>query len=483
MICGKCGKNNPDGAAFCRFCGNRLQNAGDPNTPNMIHAQPQAPGHVPPHASGYVQPQASEYVRPQAPGYTQPQAPGYGPAGAYGTGPRTGGGYTDPYGRASYGAAPDGRAYVAPGAARPVSKWLIAVIAEAAVLLILLVTASTLFHQAGSVDRKAKKYFVSLVNGNYKKAFSYLNLKKDKFINPDELELAMSDTDFSEVDNYYVQDSSVLYDGYYGTGHKAGELGRTYIAFYRNRGASYDSQYYIQMAKSGKGGKWYVSSDSLVSKNAVINVPRGAKVTVDDIEVPEKYADEENNNDYGPEVVSYTIPQLFSGPHYISVEADGCEELRRVWYVSGDGDYCTLLDLRRTRETMEGLQAQAASNMQRIYQAILSKQSFDTIADLFTANPEQLKNIRSEYESLAADMHGDSYWVTSMSFQNLEAESTTGEPSVRLSFHCAGAYQEKYYDGEIGSEQGESDCEMYFNFQQENGSWVQNSLGCQRIYF
>ena len=100
MICGKCGKNNPDGAAFCRFCGNRLQNAGDPNTPNMIHAQPQAPGHVPPHASGYVQPQASEYVRPQAPGYTQPQAPGYGPAGAYGTGPRTGGGYTDPYGRA-----------------------------------------------------------------------------------------------------------------------------------------------------------------------------------------------------------------------------------------------------------------------------------------------------------------------------------------------------------------------------------------------
>ena len=58
MIGGKCGKNNPDGAAFCRFCGNRLRNAGDPNTPNMIHAQPQAPGHVQP-PMGLVQPQAS----------------------------------------------------------------------------------------------------------------------------------------------------------------------------------------------------------------------------------------------------------------------------------------------------------------------------------------------------------------------------------------------------------------------------------------
>ena len=514
MICQKCGNNNPDGASFCRFCGNRLRNEGDPNTPNMAHArpqvpaygqpqasdyvqpqtpdyvqpqapgygQPQAPGYGQPQAPGYGQPQAAGYGQPQAPGYGQPQAPGYGGAGAYGSGPRMGSAYTDPYGRSPYGAAPDGRAYPAPGTSRPVSRWLIAVIAEAAVLLMVLVIASTLFHQAGSVDRKAGKYFVSLVNGNYKKAFSYLNLKKDKFINPDQLELAMGGTDFSEVDNYYIQDYRGLYDGYYGTSHKANELGRTYVAFYRNKGASYDSQYYIQMAKSGKGGKWYVSSDSLVVRNAKINVPRGAAVTVDDIEVPEKYA-EEGSNDYGPDVISYTIPQLFSGAHYISVKADGCEELRRVWYVSGNGDSCSLLDLRRTRETMESLQAQAASNMQRIYQAILNKESFDSVADLFTSDPDQLKYIREDYERLAENMHGDSYWVTSMSFQNLEARSTTGEPSVRLSFHCAGAYQEKYYDGEIGSEQGESDCEMYFNFQQENGSWVQNSLGCQRIYF
>lgn len=502
MICQKCGNNNPDGASFCRFCGNRLQSAGDPNTPNVAPAQPQAPGYggpqapeyVQPQAPGYGQPQASDYVQPQAPGYGGPQASdyaraqapgygGYGGAGAYGSDPRMGGGYTDPYGRAPYGAAPDGRAYVAPGATRPVSRWLIAVIAEAAALLILLVIASTLFHQAGSVDRKAKKYFVSLVNGNYKKAFSYLNLKKDKYINPDQLELAMSGTDFSEVDNYYIQDSRGLFDGYYGTSHNANELGRTYVAFYRNKGASYDSQYYIQMVKSGKGGKWYVSSDSLVVKDAKINVPRGATVTVDDIEVPEKYADGESSGEYGPDVVSYTIPQLFSGAHYISVKADGCEELRRVWYVNGNGDYCSLLDLRRTRETMESLQAQAASNMQRIYQAILNKESFDTVADLFTSNPDQLKYIREDYERLAENMRGDSYWVTSMSFENIEAESNTGEPSVKLTFHCAGAYQEKYYDGEIGSNQGESDCEMYFNFQQENGSWVQNSLGCQRIYF
>ena len=238
MICQKCGNNNPDGASFCRFCGNRLRNEGDPNTPNMAHArpqvpaygqpqasdyvqpqtpdyvqpqapgygQPQAPGYGQPQAPGYGQPQAAGYGQPQAPGYGQPQAPGYGGAGAYGSGPRMGSAYTDPYGRSPYGAAPDGRAYPAPGTSRPVSRWLIAVIAEAAVLLMVLVIASTLFHQAGSVDRKAGKYFVSLVNGNYKKAFSYLNLKKDKFINPDQLELAMGGTDFSEVDNYYIQD-------------------------------------------------------------------------------------------------------------------------------------------------------------------------------------------------------------------------------------------------------------------------------------
>ena len=365
----------------------------------------------------------------------------------------------------------------------PVSKWLIALIGEAVAAFIVFVIVVTLFNGSGSADKTAEKFFVSLVNGNYKKAFSCMNLDKDDFINPKELEFAVSTYDFSKVDNYTVKDSNDYYGSSYGYRDYEDELGKNYVVLYRNKGDSYNTELDINMVKSGKSGKWYVSSGNLIVENFVIYVPAGAKLKIDGIDVSDKYAKAGEDDYTEKEYLVYTIPRIFRGQHYISVTQDGFQELRDAYYVDGYDNSCDMTDQMLSRETMEEINELAVANMQKIYQAALKKQSFETIADLFTADSEELEYIREDYENLVSRMSGEDYWVSSIEFQEITAEASAYSPYTNLMFSCTGSCHEKSYSGEIEDYTGEAECDMTFNFKLEDGNWVQTSLGCQYIYF
>ena len=553
MICEKCGNNNPDGAAFCRFCGNKMQSAGGFTAPgaNMEEGydnpayNAQAPDSSPAPHSGERRVSAAharlmnmenEQAAAGNPrGYTRGNPNGYGPYGGgpdagrspYGGGPDVGrgpyGGGPDvgrgPYGGGPYGGNPNGYGPygggpgmgnpnargpygsgpyermdydgpvggpVKPGPVSkslPVSKWLIALIGEAVAAFIVFVIVVTLFNGSGSADKTAEKFFVSLVNGNYKKAFSCMNLDKDDFINPKELEFAVSTYDFSKVDNYTVKDSNDYYGSSYGYRDYEDELGKNYVVLYRNKGDSYNTELDINMVKSGKSGKWYVSSGNLIVENFVIYVPTGAKLKIDGIDVSDKYAKAEEDDYTEKEYLVYTIPRIFRGQHYISVTQDGFQELRDAYYVDGYDNSCDMTDQMLSRETMEEINELAVANMQKIYQAALQKQSFETIADLFTADSEDLEYIRDDYENLVSRMSGEDYWVSAIEFQEITAEASAYSPYSNLMFSCTGSCHEKSYSGDVESYTGEADCDLSFNFKMENGNWVQTSLGCQYIYF
>ena len=565
MICNKCGKMNPDAAAFCRFCGNNLKEtdgnaAGGINRKednvnytgstdasgdrriSAAHARLMNMEEQNKRASNYAGAPAAHSPYGGTPNPNDPygRAPNSGglyggtpnPNDSYGRTPNSGGPYggtpnpndpygrapnsggfyggtpnpndpygrapnpNDPYGRATnpggpYGRNPDGRSPYgmdpyggARGKTAPVlSQWMIIVLAEAAAAFIILIIAITMISSGNSVDKKVEKFFVAVVNGNYKKAFSSMNLEKDKFINPSEFKLFLAQEDFSEVDNFTVQDYNDTYDAYgYGVRAKNNELGRTYTILYRNKGEASDSSIRIDMVKSGKSGKWYVSSGMMIVEQPSIRVLRGAKLTIDGIEVPEKYASDETDEYYNKEITVYTIPRMFEGSHYVSVTAEGYQETRRVWDLY-DSYSLDLTDMLYSNETLDALQAQSVNNMQRIYQAVLHDESFDAIADLFTADPESREDIKSDYEDLRDNMRRDDWWVTSMDMKEIQAVSSAYWPHADLSFTCSGGYKEKNYSGEVQSYTGESSCSLNFNFIQENGVWVQSSLGCERIYF
>ena len=564
MICEKCGKNNPDVAAFCRFCGNPLQNAagaaayganlGEAHTDSSRNAP--ASNYYPAANSSRNAPVSNYYPAPNssrnAPvseydpaAYSSRNASvsEYDPAANYGErrvsaaharlmnmenkraaagNPR---GYAggNPNGYNTYGGGqnagnpngyntyrggqnagnpntrgpyrgrpnamgPNGRNPYdgsAAGARKSLasSKWLFLLIGEAVAAFIIFVVVITLFSGNGTADATAERYFISLVNGNYKNAFSCMDLEEDDFINYKELEFAMSSYDFSRVDNYKLEKANVNYEYSNAYRNNDDELGKTCVILFRNKGDSYDSRFDINMVKSGKSGKWYVSSGDLITENFGIVIPVGASLKIDEINVPDKYAKVQKDEYSGAEYLVYTIPRIFRGQHYISVTRDGFQEYRNMYFVDGRDYHCDMTDQMLSRETMEKINALAVTNMQKIYQAALNKQGFETIADLFTSDPEKLGDIESEYNDLVSRMNSEDYWVSSLDIQEITAESDAENPSSNLTFSCSGNCHRKNYSGEIEDQTGEADCNMSFNFKLENENWVQTNLGCRYIYF
>ena len=544
MICEKCGKNNPDVAAFCRFCGNPLQNAAGAAAygANLGEAHTDSSRNAP--ASNYYPRNApvseydpAAYSSRNAPVSEYDPAANYGerrvsaaharlmnmenkraaagnPRGyaggnpngynSYGGGPQAGNpnGYNtygggqnagNPNTRGPYRGSPnamgpngrnpyDGSAAGVRKSLAP-SKWLFLLIGEAVAAFIIFVVVITLFSGNGTADATAERYFISLVNGNYKNAFSCMDLEEDDFINYKELEFAMSSYDFSRVDNYKLEKANANYEYSNAYRNNDDELGKTCVILFRNKGDSYDSRFDINMVKSGKSGKWYVSSGDLITENFGIVIPVGASLKIDEINVPDKYAKVQKDEYSGAEYLVYTIPRIFRGQHYISVIRDGFQEYRNMYFVDGRDYHCDMTDQMLSRETMEKINALAVTNMQKIYQAALNKQGFETIADLFTSDPEKLGDIESEYNDLVSRMNSEDYWVSSLDIQEITAESDAENPSSNLSFSCSGNCHKKNYSGEIEDQTGEADCNMSFNFKLENENWVQTNLGCRYIYF
>ena len=549
MICEKCGKNNPDVAAFCRFCGNPLQNAAGAAAygANLGEAHTDSSRNAPV-SNYYPAPNSSRnapvseydpaaYSSRNAPVSEYDPAANYGerrvsaaharlmnmenkraaagnPRGyaggnpngynSYGGGPQAGNpnGYNtygggqnagNPNTRGPYRGSPnamgpngrnpyDGSAAGVRKSLAP-SKWLFLLIGEAVAAFIIFVVVITLFSGNGTADATAERYFISLVNGNYKNAFSCMDLEEDDFINNKELEFAMSSYDFSRVDNYKLEKANVNYEYSNAYRNNDDELGKTCVILFRNKGDSYDSRFDINMVKSGKSGKWYVSSGDLITENFGIMIPVGASLKIDEINVPDKYAKVQKDEYSGTEYLVYTIPRIFRGQHYISVIRDGFQEYRNMYFVDGRDYHCDMTDQMLSRETMEKINALAVTNMQKIYQAALNKQGFETIADLFTSDPEKLGDIESEYNDLVSRMNSEDYWVSSLDIQEITAESDAENPSSNLTFSCSGNCHRKNYSGEIEDQTGEADCNMSFNFKLENENWVQTNLGCRYIYF
>lgn len=82
IACRTCGNENPEGAAYCQYCGAGLQQATPPlasypqpaQPPNAAPAQPQAQGSYQPPAPGYQQSYGQPYGQPYG-GAFQPPAP------------------------------------------------------------------------------------------------------------------------------------------------------------------------------------------------------------------------------------------------------------------------------------------------------------------------------------------------------------------------------------------------------------------------
>ena len=261
------------------------------------------------------------------------------------------------------------------------------------------------------------------------------------------------------------------------------ELGRNVTILYRNEGDESDSWFDVSVTKSGKKGGWYVSSNQLFADNLQLVVPSGAEVSVDGVTLEPDEGGDYSLTDNGDGTAAYQISRLFTGRHLVTVAADGREEAARVWEVYGDGDYYEVTDLLYSEAAINNLQTLAAENMRRIYQGALSGQDFSELADIFTSDQDMLESIRQAYENMREELEGEYTQVNSLDFYNMQAYSQNYEARVTLSFEYQASYTRKSWSDELTNENTQNSDSLDFVFVQENGNWVQTSLGCDALYF
>ena len=497
MYCPNCGQKNGDDAVFCMRCGSRIPDAvqPEPMQPEPIRSEPIQPEPMQPEPirSGPMQ---ADTMQPGEDPYGEIPDAAAGPAddvydydAYYGQsavrpddrqmgGRRRisaasarlernraayGGGYGYGYGRTPY----------APRAA--VSKWMLAAAAEFCALMFVIYLAAGAISQINSPEKTAERFFVSLVNGDMRKAFDSLGVEESVLVNADTFRLAVSEQDLSRVTNYTVRSDS---------GDTGGSgLGKTVTVLYRNEGDENDSYMDINVIKSGKKNEWYVSSNAYFSSNVRITVPSGGSVTVDGISLPEEYA-EQNQDENGRETAVYTIPKIFKGTHYLTVSAAGREDASRTWSVYSDEDSCDMTDLLYSEEAVAELQQLAVSNMYQIYEAAMAAQDFSAVSGLFTGDPERQADIREDYDYLKERFGNDSTRVSAISFQEIRASTWNSQTDVDLSFAYTGNYiRVDSWNNTTSTETIEDTGSLHFEFVREDGAWVQTQLGCSSLYF
>ena len=335
-----------------------------------------------------------------------------------------------------------------------------------------------------SAEHKAKQYFVALVNEDYDSVYSLFNINteddKNFLLKKDGIKQYRASAGLTDVLNYKVNDNSPFWKM-----DKGDDIRKEVVISYTNRGDSKEHTFTVNLVKES-AKKYYIFDDwsidyvGIAASNVKINVAEGAKVKVDDVEIPEKYL----TTGEVPGDSTYTIPIIFTGNHKIEVSKDGLETLKRNETVTGNNDNISLDDMRLSKDTAEALEELAINNMKSVYLAALNGDSFDKIKDIFVQDTDSLNLVKAEYDELAQGLNNDSRHVTKIDFTSVNTEIDVTEPVVTKTvfYQIYFSYYYRPWFGDPEWKDSNNTGSMYIRteFKYVDGKWLQTDLGCKK---
>lgn len=336
-----------------------------------------------------------------------------------------------------------------------------------------------------SAEHKAKEYFVALVNEDYDSVYSLFNInssdEKNFLLKKDGLKQYRASMGLTDVLNYKVNDDNKSFWKF----EKSDDIRKEVVISYTNRGDSNEHYFTVNLVKESAKkyyifDEWSIDYVGIASSNVKINVLEGAKVKVDDIEIPEKYSSK------GQLIggTTYTIPMIFAGKHKIEVSLGGMETLKLTETIKGNNDTLFFDDMRLSKETAEELQELAITNMKSVYLAAINNESFDKIKDIFVQDEETLKSIKTLYEELAQGLNNDSRHVTKIDFNTVNTEINSTEAvvtkSVTYQIYYSYYYTPWFGDPEWRDSNNMGNLYIRSEFKYVDGKWLQTDLGCDK---
>lgn len=222
--------------------------------------------------------------------------------------------------------------------------------------------------------------------------------------------------------------------------------------------------------------QWKVTNADCVVRNVDVEVPEGAKVTFNQVELSKEWASEKDG------LTCYTIPELFRGEYQVEISMEGMKTYRILFQTYEESIHISRME--PTDEIKEALAEQLVTDAQEIVQNAIDGKSFSSVEAYFDESAIEENDIKDAYEQLQklagkGDNSGlVSYEVSDLVVNYEKCDYSEQGMIIRLS--ATGNYKESkwrerfFHDPELKSEDGEVTIRVtYVNV---DGKWRLTAL-------
>jgi len=357
----------------------------------------------------------------------------------------------------------------------PKAKMGIIIAAVVCVLLIAFIATGSIL---SNPERVVKKFFSSTMAGEWDKAFKYVDLPEGEFITKDLFEKALEDEETSDITNFEVTEEE----------YSDSDISKTYYITYYEAGSS-KSTTYVDVVKSGKfmlfWDNYKVSADDLVTKNLRITVNAGSKLYLDDIEVGDKYVEEDT--DSNSTTKTYKIDYVFMGDHKVKATHDVYEDVEKERsFTYKSDDTISLMGSTQVKDSIVKERQTAAENdMKTIFAAAIANKDFNTIKDLCVSDSSYQNKIKSAYESFLSKTYNSGYGITKVDYTSISTDASSGTkdsaPYVKVTVKAK--VSADYNTKKDGTKNTTDTISSTFTYMYKDGQWKLSAVSLDSIYF
>lgn len=305
----------------------------------------------------------------------------------------------------------------------------------------------------------ATEYLDALISNDANRIYNSLNLSGDTtFTTKEEFVKLFEDesNSFENVANYKLTDIT----------YNEGNLSATVKFTIALKDSSDDETISIKVVKNSKKklfvfDNWQVANinNSIIVDNYQLSVPKSSKVSVNNIELNDKYL---NNEKSTSELDVYVIPQIFVSEATIKTTLPCGIVIEEVESISNyNSSYTTSISVDNLDETMQTkLKEQIKSDLTNIYANIIAKKDWNSIKESYSYNNVDLSNLKEEYEEMYDDLVTDSditlkkFEITDVKISDIALKNGRLEIDAKYSYNYSIEY--KNYNNEVKTKDGKS---------------------------
>lgn len=354
---------------------------------------------------------------------------------------------------------------------KPMTKKNKIILLVVLILIVLLIIGYSFLNKKYSAEGVATDYLEALISNDADKIYDSLNIDSNNKFTSKETFKKMFEENYKtdiEVLNYTLTDIE------YNDGNLSAEV--EFKVIYKD---SKEDSITINVVKDSKKkflvfDSWYVSNgeNALIVNDYTINVPKGAKVSVNDIELDNSYLNKDKSTD-SKDV--YVIDKIFRGTATIKTNIWGIETSKEVNVSSYNDNYTANIDTdTMPEETQNKIQEQVKTDINGIYKNIIDKKKWNDIRVSYVYNKVDLSNLEDEYNDLYEEVVEDDdktlkkFDITDINISQLSIDE--GRLKVRARVYFDYTIDYKNYKDEVKTTNSDSSAyiTLVYDYFEEN---------------